>query len=82
MSKFGSDQLQEKVEILDGSRSGARRKAAVRIEDLDGLLDLPQIQAKEITAAPTAAQYNTLVRDVKRLGETLSLLSKALRGRL
>jgi hypothetical protein len=74
--------LEEKVEILAGSRAGDRRKAAVRIEDLDAILRLPKLQAKPITAAPTVEQYNALLKDVQAVAKALDLVSKALQGKL
>ncbi len=83
-SKFAQQQLQEKVEVLDGSRqSGSIRKAAVRIEDLSGLLDLPPtLKSTKVTAAPTMDEHNALVDDVQSLFNRLRALADALQGKL
>jgi hypothetical protein len=76
----------EKLEILDGSRAGnvsVKRRAAVRIEDLIGIIQiLPKVQAVALAGAPTAAQYNTLLADVTKLHDQLIIVAKALNARL
>jgi hypothetical protein len=77
----------EKLEILDGSRAGnvgVKRRAAVRIEDLTGILQiLPKVQATALASgSPTFAQYNTLLNDVTKLHDQLMIVAKALNARL
>jgi hypothetical protein len=80
-----SDFLKEKIETLDGSRSKQnRRKAAVRLEDLAGLLALPP-ELKSAHAAgdaPTAAEFDALVDDVHEIQRRLTALRDALQARI
>ncbi len=76
----------ETLETLAGERSrkpAAMRKAAVRIEDLAGLLKVPNdLQSGTVAAAPTQAEHNALVADVKALHLRLLAISEALTVRL
>lgn len=79
------DALQtEKLELLAGTRnSGEKKRAAVRIEDLDVLTSYSyKLKSSTVSAAPTATQHNQLVDDVRALHNTLQALSKALKDRL
>lgn len=85
MSKGGQDGFIEKVEVLDGSRSGgSRRRAAVRIEDLDALLQIPpRLQAtKAAGATPTKAEFDALLVDVQTMQARLIAVASALQARL
>lgn len=78
-------QQKERLEILDGSRSrSAIRKAAVRIEDLTGILELSAKlkSVKAAGAAPTAAEFDALVDDVAMLQLRLLAVAQALQARL
>lgn len=81
MTRFSDERDKEKLDTITGSR-GDRCQQAVRIEDLVGILQLSQIQAKSISAAPTPGQYNTLLRDVQNVAKALDAVSKALQGKL
>lgn len=80
----------EKLEILDGSRSkkpDIQRRAAARIEDLTGILQMPRdlIQSPKMDEAgpgPTAVTYNQLQQDVILLHRQLMVVADALRKRL
>lgn len=74
----------EKLEVLDGSRnSKARRRAAVRLEDLEGLLALPPLKAtKAAGSTPTQAEFNALVEDVQAIHNRLKALHDALQARI
>lgn len=77
--KGNMPKIQEKVEILDGSRNlQSRGKAAVRFEDMRFLQDLPSIPPtarKAIGASVTVAEYNALVDDVARLYQALGSIA-------
>lgn len=75
---------QEALEILDGSRAGKRGRAAVRIEDLQPILQLSTMTAKEISdgSAPTAAQYNAVVKDLAKVTSALAQVAAALQRKL
>ena len=73
----------EKLEVLDGSRNRDKSRAAVRIEDLGGIMEIPRnLQATEVTAAPTVAQYNQLVNDVLMLHRQLMVVQRKLGDRI
>lgn len=75
----------EQLEILAGMRAKgeSRRRQAVRIEDLAGILDLPEtLQSTTVTAAPTQAQHNALVQDLHTIHQRLTALSQALTAKL
>lgn len=76
--------LKEKLEVLDGSRSRDRRRAAVRVEDIGGLLDLPPTlkSTKAAGSAPTKAEYDALVADVHALHGVLARLSAELQKKV
>ncbi len=76
--------LRQKIETLDGSRqTGNIGRAAVRLDDLNGLLQLPETltAAKAAGATPTAAEFNALVADVQTLHRRLAAVYAALRAR-
>ncbi|GLQ09255.1 hypothetical protein GCM10007913_11870 [Devosia yakushimensis] len=81
---LGTDQLVEKIETLDGARPRAKRKAAVRIEDIAALLAVePQMQAKAAAGAtPTKQEYDALLADTAKLQQRLLAVAEALRARL
>ena len=66
--------LRQKIETLDGSRRlGESGRAAVRFDDLNGLLALPE-KLKSVKAAgstPTQAEFDALVDDVYELHRRL-----------
>lgn len=73
----------DELETLAGQRAKGRAKMAIRIEDLQPLLELPiNLQSTTVGAAPTQAQHNALVADVKnvynRLFEVQNLIRKKL----
>lgn len=74
--------LREKVEVLNGDR--ARPRAAVRLEDLAGLLQVPpKLQAQKAAgAAPTKAEYDKLLEDVHDLHNRLLAVAQALGTRM
>lgn len=77
--------VKEKLETLDGSRGRqALSRAAVRLEDLQGILELPA-KLKAVHAAgaePTAAEFDALVDDVGELLRALNVVVAALQARL
>jgi hypothetical protein len=72
----------EKLEVLDGSRSGSRERAAVRLEDLRELLQLAQVKTKEVSAAPTQDDFNALLKDIKEISNRLNAVAQALQRKL
>lgn len=80
-----NEQQREKLETLDGSRGrNARRRAAVRIEDVEGLLLVTQkLKAQKAAGStPTKAEFDALVDDVNALHKQLVAVSSALQARL
>ena len=76
----------EKLQVLDGSRSGktdVTRRAAVRLADLDAIIRMKHnTKAVTLTAAPTAADYNALLADMKRINQALVDVSNILAAKL
>jgi hypothetical protein len=77
----------EKLETLDGSRSAqtpVRRKQAVRVADLDPLLQINErlTAAKTTGTYPSAAEFNKLVDDVQALQRTLAATAEKLAQKL
>lgn len=79
---YGDRELLEKVEILAGDRPRARDQAAVRVEDLAELLQLASIKTATVSAAPTAADFNSLLADLKEIHNRLSVVANLLQQRL
>lgn len=79
------ERVKEKTEILDGSRSRkSAGRAAVRFEDLRALDKFPTRppNSKHLSAPPTAADYNALAADVKKLYEVIGSLASILTTKL
>ncbi|MEH3111505.1 MAG: hypothetical protein PGN22_15540 [Agrobacterium cavarae] len=72
----------EKLEVLDGSRSGSRERAAVRLEDVRDLLQLAQVKTKEVAAAPTPDDFNSLLKDIKEISNRLNAVAQALQRKI
>lgn len=79
-----TDRQSEILAELNGEARRAPQRAAVRIADLQGILELkPRLRAmKAAGATPTAAEFNALVRDVEDMHNRLLQVMEALRGRL
>ncbi|MCI9865515.1 hypothetical protein RHIZ_06115 [Rhizobium skierniewicense] len=75
-------QIVEKLEILDGSRAGARDKAAVRIEDIKELLQLAQVKTQTLTAAPTMGDFNSLLKDLIEISNRLNSIALAIQKKI
>lgn len=72
----------EALETLDGARRRNIGAAAVRLQDMAGLLPLQQLQsAKAGGATPTQAEFDALVEDVHRIHQRLTAIAEALRDR-
>lgn len=73
----------ESLETLAGNRQrGAKQKAAVRIEDLAALADMPILTSRTVAAAPTQAEHNALVADVRELYTRVAIVADVLRKRV
>lgn len=71
-------QVKETVERLSGQRGDDKKsQSAVRRSELNGLASL-SMQSKQITAAPTQADYNALQTDVDNIFKTLQRISNIL----
>lgn len=74
----------QRLDELAGVRQrGATGRAAVRIEDLQGLLSLPESlkSAAAAGSAPTKAEFDALVDDVGAIHRRLVAIMSALRSR-
>ncbi|MBD9539926.1 hypothetical protein IB276_10725 [Ensifer sp. ENS04] len=79
---MAGDRDLEKLEVLAGTRAGSMERAAVRIEDLVELLQIAAVRTAQVSAAPTAADFNSLLLDIKEINNRLSTVAQVLRGRL
>lgn len=82
--KLGLDErMVQALQALAGLRgepgSTARPKAAVRRSDLGAIGQIQPMGAKEVSAAPTAADFNALRQDVRRILEALSIIAQAIK---
>lgn len=69
------------LQELAGERGeGGRAHAAVRRSDLEAIGRIPELASKHAGAAPTAAQFNALRDDVRKLYEALEAIARATRG--
>ncbi|WP_159953046.1 hypothetical protein [Rhizobium sp. 18065] len=73
--------MQEKLEVLDGSRAGPKDQAAVRLSDLEQLLSLAEVKTAGLTTSPTAADFNSLLDDLKAISNAVRAVGNALRQR-
>lgn len=77
--------LVEQIETLAGTRRhDARGKAAVRLEDLGAVLQMPPRlkSARAAGAAPTKAEFDALVDDVHAIHRRLLALAEAIQARV
>ena len=74
------DRVAEKAAVLAGER--AKLNAAVRISDLQQIMDLRRdVQTKEVTVAPTAADFNSLLNEVRDLRLSITLIGENLKAK-
>lgn len=70
--------IKEKTEILDGSRNRtALPKAAVRYDDLRYIKNFPSLPPnyRYVSGTPTAADFNAMYADIKKLYELLGSIA-------
>lgn len=74
----------EALDLLVGNRNRVSMPAAaVRIEDMAGLLDVgADLRARSVTTAPTAEDFNQVVRDLADVHACLRTLAQAIQDRL
>lgn len=76
--RSGVSRLTEKLEVLDGSRASSKNRAAVRYEDLESILKLAEVRTKTLTAAPTMADFNNLLADLRALSNAVRSVGTAI----
>lgn len=76
--------MREKLEVLDGSRTKDRRRAAVRVEDMQALLQISSRlkSAKAGGSTPSAAEFDALVEDVHALHARLAEIAAAIQKKV
>ncbi|SFV31384.1 hypothetical protein SAMN05216456_1324 [Devosia crocina] len=84
MSHFRDARLVEDLELLVGSRARGKSRAAVRIEDIEALLQVPRNLRSKKAAGATVdpAEFNALVDDLTALYDIMRSLADALQGRV
>lgn len=73
--------LKQKIEILNGDR-GDKTEAAARMKHIRALIELLPVDPSSkpaAGAAPTAAEFNALVKDVQQLFTAFNKLRQLLR---
>jgi hypothetical protein len=82
MAQF-TERHQQDLETLAGTRNvGITGQAAVRVADLDGLLQIPDtLKSQKVTSSVSASDFNKLVDDVAMLHTRLRSVIVALRAR-
>lgn len=75
--------LRQKVEELDGSRRNDRPgRAAVRLDDLNGLLRLDtKLKSQKVSGSVTVEDFNAMIDDVQEMHRRLLAVVGALRAR-
>lgn len=74
--------LKERLEALDGSRRTNVGRAAVRLDDMRGLFEMPRdLKSARADGSVSVAEFNALVDDVHAVHAALRVLVNALRGR-
>jgi hypothetical protein len=83
VNKFGlSERTVQSIQELAGLRGqltdGTRPREAVRHEDLGAIARMSEMKSKQVSAAPTAADYNALRDDVRMLFEAMRTIAQRL----
>ena len=74
------DRVAEKVAVLAGERT--KINASVRIIDMQQLMDLRRdIITQEVTAPPTAADFNSLLNEVRDIRLSLTSMGESLKAK-
>lgn len=81
MSPNYDNRMHEKLEVLDGSRPGSKENAAVRLKDLAQILSLAEVKTQQVSSAPTAADFNSLLGDLRALSNAVRSLAEDIRKR-
>ncbi|MGX0136356.1 hypothetical protein [Cupriavidus metallidurans] len=83
-SKFGlSERILQRLGELIGENpapNGERPLSAVRRQDLSVLESMAPIKGQPLGAAPTAADFNALRDEVRKVYDVLAEIAKAIRG--
>lgn len=84
MSIFDQTRALEDLQTLVGSRARGRTQAAVRIDDIAALLEVPPtLSAKKAEDAEVSvAEFNAVVADLTRLHQVLLAVATALQARV
>lgn len=74
------ERVAEKIAVLAGERE--KLNASVRISDMRQIMDLRRdIITKDITDPPTAADFNSLLNEVRDIRLSLALLGEILKAK-
>ncbi len=74
----------ERLETLDGRRPRAIREAAVRLQDLDGLMQTASRLQSTVSSGstPTKAEFDALQKDVAELHRRILAVVEAIQARV
>lgn len=74
------DRVAEKAAVLAGER--AKGISAVRIVDMMPIMELGRdVETKEVTATPTAEDFNSLLKDIRELKLAVTLIGESLKAK-
>ena len=74
------DRVAEKAAVLAGERY--KGVSAVRIVDMMPIMELTRdVETKEVTAAPTAEDFNSLLKDIRELKLAVTLIGESLKAK-
>jgi len=76
------ERVAEKTETLNGDRQGAKERRAVRQSDLSSLSDIGLQRSKKVpdTNAPTKAQIDDIIDDIRDIHNALRAIVTTLNG--
>lgn len=72
--------LKERAESLTGTRSGVGDEKRAVTQEEAAQLGIVTLRAAYVTAAPTAAQHNALVDDIRAIAATLNAMGAKFTG--
>ena len=74
------DRVAEKAAVLAGERH--KGISAVRIVDMMPIMELSRdVETKEVTATPTAEDFNSLLKDIRELKLAVTLIGESLKAK-
>jgi hypothetical protein len=74
--------LQQRIDELAGTRRSNVGRAAVRLDDLNELLRIPEeMKAETASGSISVANFNALLNDVREVHKALRAVASIIRGK-